>query len=147
MTRRAVALLVLALAACNKGTAGPAFRLAEPSSLAVFWSYTSRHATLHPYVAVANTGQDELVMFDAVDNVAVPAPIAIRPLSIPLPDAAAGAGRVGAVLGLRTGRRPARGPPGGGLAGSTALQLIRTWDPAARPRPGIRPPGGPRRHR
>jgi hypothetical protein len=131
VTRRALALLVLALAACNKGTAGPAFRLAEPSSLAVFWSYTSRHATLHPYVAVANTGQDELVMFDPVDNAAVPAPIAIRPLSIPLPDARP-ALVASAQFSASDGTRHADLLVAVS-ASATSLQLIRTWDPVTDP--------------
>ena len=142
MTRRALALAALALAACNKGSAGPAFRLAEPSSLAVFWGISHKNpGLLHPYVAVANTGQDELVVFDPVDDSTVAAPIDIRPLSIPTPDP-----RPALVASARfglTSSPPATDQPDllvAVSAGATSLQLIRTWadtSAAANPDPGL----------
>jgi hypothetical protein len=140
VTRRALAALaILALAACNKGSTGPAFRLSEPSSLAPFWGVSHKHPDiLHPYVAVANTGQDELVLFDPVDNATVSAPIVIRPLSIPTPDP-----RPSLVASARFklgDSPPAVDQPDllvAVSAGGTSLQLIRTWASGHYSDPGL----------
>lgn len=147
MNHRALALAALALAAvgCNKGSSGPAFRFAEPSSVAVFRGYASQHGSLHPYVAVANSGQDELVLFDPVDDKVVAAPILIRPVSIPLPHP-----RPALVASAQFQRPVAAGattpdpsfpdPPDLLVAvssGSTELQLIRTWKRDTAPDPGL----------
>lgn len=135
MSRRALAIAAgaLALAAgCSKGSAGPAFRLAQPSSVAIFQGYSEKHLDadgkllLHPYAAVANTGQDELVLFDPVDNTVVAAPIVIRPTSIPLPQPRP------AIVASASFTPPAAGIPRPDLLvvvaqASTELQLIRTW--------------------
>jgi hypothetical protein len=137
-SRRALALAVLLLAACNKGSAGPAFRLDEPSSLALFWGLSHKHSVLHPYVAVANTGQDELVLFDPVDDTAVAAPIVIRPLSVPVPDARPAL--VASARFLATDGKDHADLLVAVSAGATSLQLIRTWAdtcPTQDPDPGL----------
>ena len=99
MIRRALALAAASLAlatGCNKGSAGPAFRLAEPSSVALFNGYAQARTTadgvdlLWPYVAVANSAQDELLFFDPVDDKVAPAPIDApkRPTAPASPDLA-----------------------------------------------------------
>ena len=145
MSRRALLLAAAAVAlasGCNQGSSGPAFRLAEPSSVTLFWGYSHKSpGALHPYAAVANSGQDELVVFDPVDDAVVPAPILIRPVSIPLP-----APRPAIVASA-----PFTAPPGSVprpdllvvvAAASSELQLIRTWqdpDQVNRPDPGLVP--------
>lgn len=140
MSRRALALAAGAVAlasGCNKGSSQPAFRLAEPSSVAVFQAYAHKHsATLHPYVAVANSGQDELVLFDPVDDVVVASPILIRPLSVPLP-----APRP-AIVASASFTAPAGEAPRPDLlvvvaAASSELQLIRTWKDPNQIDPGL----------
>jgi len=153
MNRRALALAAAALAlaaGCNKGTSGPAFRLAEPSSVAIFRGYAHAHTTkdgkealLWPYAAVANSALNELILFDPVDNKVLPAPIVIRPLSIPLPSPRPALVTSAAFTPCAlSDADPAclSAAPRPDLvvvvaAGSTELQLIRTWkssvDPAA----------------
>ena len=121
---------------CNRGSAGPAIRLEQPSALTIFWSFTSRHPQLWPYAAVANTAQDELVMFDAVDDNVVAAPVLLRPLSVPLPSPRP------ALLASARFTPPSQQAPRPDLlvavsAGSTELQLIRTWHDAAATGPGL----------
>jgi hypothetical protein len=122
----AAAALVLALAACKNASSGPAFRFDQPSSLALFWGLSAKHdARLHPYVAVANSAKDELVLFDPVDDLVVPARILIRPLSIPVLDP-----RPALVASTRF--TASDGTPHSDLlvtvsAGATSLQLVRTW--------------------
>lgn len=136
MRRALVGLGLALLAACNKGSSTPSMRLSQPSAVAVFSSFTSRHATLWPYAAVANSGQDELIVFDAVDNKVVAAPIVIRPLSIPV-----GAPRP-ALLATAQFTRPLGAEPRPSLlvavaAGSSELQLVRTWRAAGATGPGL----------
>jgi len=126
--RRAFVVLALALlAACERGSSGPSLRLAQPSAVAVFSGYTARHGSaLWPYAAVANSAQDELILFDAVDDKVVAAPIVLRPLSIPV-----GAPRP-ALLASASFAPPADQLARPSLlvvatAGSSHLQLIRTW--------------------
>jgi hypothetical protein len=128
-------------AGCNRGGTGPAFRLEQPSALTIFWSFTNRHPQqLWPYAAVANTAQDELVMFDAVDDNVVAAPILLRPLSVPIPTL-----RPALLASARftppgaPGEQPARPDLLVAVsAGSSELQLIRTWqDPAGATGPGL----------
>jgi hypothetical protein len=150
VTRRALAAaagaLVLAMAGCSKGTAGPAFRLSEPSAVAVFLGYSTKHIDgagnqrLWPYAAVANTGQDELVVFDPVDDNVLPAPIVFRPLSIPLPTPRPA---LVASASFATTEAPRPDLLVAVAAASTELQLIRTWHSQADstgpldPQPGV----------
>jgi hypothetical protein len=138
LSRRALLLSLAALAAlpvlpaCNKGSAGPTFRLAEPSSITVARAFGTRHGgDPWPYAFVANTAHDELIQLDAVDDSVVSAPIVLRPMSIPVyaprpalvtsaefhPPAPATAGE--------DNRRPSLVVVVS--AGSSQLQLIRTW--------------------
>lgn len=127
MIRRACFALALVLvAACDRGSSGPSLRLAQPSAVAVFSGYTDRHTSLWPYAAVANSAQDELMLFDAVDDRVVAAAIVLRPLSIPV-----GAPRP-ALLAAASFAPPADQLERPSLlvvatAGSSHLQLIRTW--------------------
>jgi hypothetical protein len=138
MTRAALAAaaLALAVAGCSKGSAGPAFRLAQPSSVAVFLGFSDKREEngvqrLWPYAVVANTGQDELVVFDPVDDGVLPAPIVIRPLSIPLPTP-----RPAMVASASFSKPPQTGDTAVSerpdllvavAAASSELQLVRTW--------------------
>jgi hypothetical protein len=120
-------VLCLAAAACNRGTASPALRLSQPSAVAVFSGFTARHAELWPYVAVGNSGQDELILFDAVSDRVVSAPIVLRPLSIPV-----NAPRPALLASASFPSADPGAPPRPSLlvvatAGSSALQLVRTW--------------------
>jgi hypothetical protein len=116
------ALALVAGLACNSATGRPGLGLSAPSAVAIFNGITSRHPeALHPYVAIANAGKDEIVLVDAVDDEPVLAPVMIRALSIPVPEP-----------------RPARlvsGSLGDGQAdllvavseGSAVLQVVNTW--------------------
>lgn len=137
MIRRALfALAPALLAACNQGSAGPSLRLSQPSAVAVFSGYTDRHTSLWPYAAVANSARDELILFDAVENKVVAAPIVLRPLSIPV-----GAPRP-ALLAAASFAPPAEQPERPSLlvvatAGSSELQLVRTWHAEGFTGPGL----------
>ncbi|HET6439172.1 MAG TPA: hypothetical protein VFG59_13980 [Anaeromyxobacter sp.] len=138
MTRRALALVALAAAAgCNKGGGSATFRLSEPGSVAVFHGYAAKNVgILHPYAAVANSANDELILFDPVDNIPLDAPLVIRPLAVALPTPRP------ALLASA-----AFTPPSGQArrpdlmvvvaAGSTELQLIRTWQSSSDLDPGL----------
>ncbi len=127
MKRHRLLALAVLLAACNRGSSDPSMRLSQPSALAIFHGYTDRHDALWPYAAVANSAQDELIMFDAVQDRPVSAPILLRPLSIPLP-----APRPAFLASARF--QPPSGDPRPRpsllavvSAGSSEVQLIRTW--------------------
>lgn len=129
MSRRALLILAAAaaLAGCNKGSSRTGFGLAQPSSLAVARAYGHLHVDLWPYGFVSNSAKDELVLFDAVEDKSVPAPILLRALSIPVPDPRP------ALVASADFRRPdgeERDRPSLLVAvssGATQLQLIRTW--------------------
>jgi hypothetical protein len=139
--RALVALALASLAACERGSAGPSLRLAQPSAVAVFSGYAPRHGVLWPYAAVANSAQDELILFDAVDDKVVSAPIVLRPLSVPV-----GAPRP-ALLAAASFAPPGVEEERPSLlvvatAGSSQLQLVRTWhaagcEPACPTGPGL----------
>jgi hypothetical protein len=125
--RLSPALAALALlVACNQGAGSTTFRFSQPSAVAVFHGFARPHSSLWPYTAVANSAQDELILFDAVEDKAVSADILLRPLSIPVPDP-----RPALVASARF-QVPADEAPRPDLlavvsAGSSDLQLIRTW--------------------
>ncbi len=86
MRRPPVALLALALAACNTNPAGTGALFHGPVSVAVFNGFTHRHlgeTKPRPYIAVASYRTDELRLVDPLDNVAIPSPAFAFPLSIP----------------------------------------------------------------
>lgn len=138
MSRLAVALAAaLAFAtACKGSSSSPDLRLHQPASAAVFRGYTDRVPTqAHPYVAFASSGADELALLDAVSDEAVASVIAIRPLSIPVPDP-----RPALVASAQLGDDA--GQPRSDLlvavsAGSSSLQLVRTWAVNGVPAPGV----------
>ena len=109
-----------AILSCGS-SGGATLDLREPSAVALFHGYTVKNADLHPYVAVADAGKDELLLLDAVDGEAVLSPVLIRPLAIPVNPrparlVAASLGDGGADLLVAVS------------SGSTELQVVRTWD-------------------
>ncbi|HEX8970824.1 hypothetical protein, partial [Oryzihumus sp.] len=128
MRSRSLAVLAIcwALAGCGSNKVKSGLGLWQPGSVAVFNGYTLKNAGLHPYVAVANTGRDELVLVDAVDDAPVPAPILFRPLAIVV-----GKQRPTDVLAASLGDSAASGSLADLLvvrsAGSSVLQVVRTW--------------------
>ncbi|WP_242395314.1 hypothetical protein [Anaeromyxobacter oryzisoli] len=125
MNRRLLAGLALVLAGgagCGGGGGTPGLGLSSPAAVALFQGVTTKNAGLHPYVAVANAGKDELVLVDAVDDQPVLAPVIVRPLSIPVSEprpahlvaASLGDGKADLLVVVS--------------AGSTVLQLVKTWD-------------------
>lgn len=129
MSSRSLAVLALcgALAAgCGSNKVKSGLGLWQPGSVAVFNGYTLKNAGLHPYVAVANTGRDELVLVDAIDDAPVPAPILFRPLAIVV-----GQPRPTDVLAGSLGDSTAAAPLADLLvvrsAGSSVLQVVKTW--------------------
>lgn len=125
MTRsiRTAAALALAagLAACGNGSAPTAgLLLSQPSAIAAYRGLTTKHADLHPYLAVANPASNDLTIVDAVDDSVVPAPVPLRSLVIPVADgptllasASLGDGEADLLVAVP--------------AGGSALQVIRTW--------------------
>ncbi|ACL65985.1 conserved hypothetical protein [Anaeromyxobacter dehalogenans 2CP-1] len=130
------ALLLLALAAsagCGSSAAKPDLGLVSPGGVAVFRGLTTKNALdpAHPYVAVANSGRDELIFIDALDDEPVLAPVVIRPLAVPtLP------GEPHPTLLASAGLHDGQNADGTGLPdllvvvspGSSRLQLVATWD-------------------
>lgn len=144
MSRRALLLSLAALsalAACNKGSSSASLRLAEPSSVAVARAFGTRHGGLWPYVAVANTARNELILIDAVEDRAVASPILLRPLSVPVvdprPALVASAEFDNSTDPVGASTRPSLLVVAS--AGSTQLQLIRTWADPSAPDIGLAP--------
>jgi hypothetical protein len=128
--RAAALAAALALAACGDDEAeSPGLLLNEPSAVAVFHGLTPKHAGVHPYLAIANAGGNDVTIVDAVDDSIVLAPVPLRPLVYPVP------GRPMLLASARLGDDPAP-PPASPLpdllvavaAGDSRLQVIRTWD-------------------
>jgi hypothetical protein len=146
LSRRAAVLAAAALAAaCNQGSTSPSLRLQQPTGVALFHGYTDRTASQSvPYVAIANSGNDELVLVDAVGDEAVASSIAIRPLSVPIPSP-----RPALVAAVRLDDDdPSKTDVHGDVmtrpdllvavsSGSTRLQLVRTWTQALVPIPSV----------
>lgn len=141
MNRRALLaglVAAAALCACNHHAGGVGLNLAEPSSLAVASALSHKHLdpVPWPFAFVANTARNELVVMDAIDDKVLSAPIVLRPLSIPVLDP-----RPALVAGAEF-QAPAGAAPRPGLlvvasAGSTQLQLVRTWLSASASDPGL----------
>lgn len=113
-------------AACGSTKVKSGLGLWQPGSVAVFNGYTLKNAGLHPYLAVANTGRDELVLVDVVDDAPVTAPILFRPLAVVV-----GQPRPTDVLSASLGDSTAAAPLADLLvvrsAGSSVLQVVKTW--------------------
>ncbi len=133
----AVAALALAGAACGGKKAAPAagVNLRAPSSAAFFSGYTfGSPTTVRSYVAIANAGRNDLSILDGKTDLAVPAPILLRTLEIPVP--ARPAILAATSLGDDTPPDPYAGTPGtkrpdllvAVSAGSSKLQLVQTWN-------------------
>lgn len=130
------ALLLLALAAsagCGGSAAKPDLGLVSPGGVAVFRGLTIKNAAdpAHPYVAVANSGRDELIFIDALDDEPVLAPVLVRPLAAPtLP------GEPHPTMLASAALHDGPNADGTGLPdllvvvspGSSRLQLVATWD-------------------
>jgi hypothetical protein len=81
-------LLAAGAVACGKGSAEPGLGLVDASAVAVFNGVAvEKNPGVHPYVAIANASRDELVLVDALDDKPVLAPVWIRSLEIPIPEA------------------------------------------------------------
>lgn len=123
--RLLAAAAVAALAACGVTNAPtPGLNLADPSALAVFRGVTTLHSTerTHPYLAIASTLANELVLVDAVNNAIVPGPFPLRGLVYPVDERPTllvsgdlGDGKPDLLVAVS--------------AGAKALQLVRTWRP------------------
>lgn len=128
MRSRSLAALSLcaALAGCGSSSGQSGLGLWQPAAVAVFQGFTVKNAALHPYVAVANTGRDEIVLVDAVDDEPVASPVLFRPLAVPV-----GQPRPTAILAASLGDSTAAEPLADLLvvrsAGSTVLQVVKTW--------------------
>ncbi|BDG06221.1 hypothetical protein [Anaeromyxobacter oryzae] len=131
MNHRLIAALALAAGlACNTSTGRPGLGLSAPAAVAVFNGLTSKNPDLHPYVAIANGGKDELVLVDALDDQPVIAPVVVRALSIPVT-----APRPARLVSASLGDVDANGKPMADLlvavsAGSSVLQVVNTWGKA-----------------
>jgi len=143
---RAFLLVLSALAlstGCNKGARFPAFQFQEPTSIAIFRGYSHVHpGELMPYAAVANTAFDDVVLFDPVDDEAVPAPILIRPLSIPVPNPRPALIASAPFITPPQTDAATPVPERPDLlvvvsASSTKLQLVRTWKDPVMEDPGL----------
>jgi hypothetical protein len=131
-----LALGAAAAAGCGGSSGTGTLGLSQPSSVAVFQGLTSKNVAIHPYVAVANSGKDELVLIDAVDDKPVLAPVLIEPMVIPVPDPRP-AQVVSASLHDGTAEAPRADLLVALSAGSTRLQLVRTWDADTRVMPEL----------
>lgn len=121
--RRAAALAAaLAVAAGCDASSSTELHLDQPSAVALFQGVAEAEG-LHPYLAIASTGDDALVLLDAVDDAPVLSPVAVWPLSIavaprPIRLAAGSLGDGGADLLVAIS------------SGATDLQLVDTWSGA-----------------
>lgn len=126
-------LALAALAGCGTSAGEPDLGLVSPGGVAVFRGLTTKNPgnAGHPYVAVANSGRDEIIFLDAVDDEAVLAPVLIRPLAVPtLP------GEPHPTMLAAVGLGDGANADGTGLPdllvvvspGSSRLQLVATWD-------------------
>lgn len=127
----AALLLALVGVACGKGSAEPGLALLEPSSVAVFRgaTRTKNAGALHPYVAIANGGKDELVLVDAVDDKPVLAPIWIKALEVPTPEVRPALLVSGSLHDVAAdGVTPLPDLLAVTSAGSSRINLVGTWD-------------------
>ena len=132
-TRRFVALLALAVAAC---TSQPSLgsRFDGPTAVVAFRGFSRKDVAIRDYVAVASSRGDELRLLDPADLQPVLSPGAVFPLSIPT------APRPLLLASAALGDLDANGNPladvlvAASAGGATsegagpALQLIETWD-------------------
>lgn len=123
--RLAALALAAALAACGKSSkTTPGLLLGEPSAVAAFRGYTTKFPDLlqppHPYLAIANAATNDLTIVDAVDDVGVSAPVALRSLVYPVP----GRPALLASAGLGDGKADLLVAVS---AGDSKLQVLRTW--------------------
>jgi hypothetical protein len=78
-----LALAALLAAGCAKNNVQPAINFRSPDAVALFHGYLRDHpGDLRSYVAVANTGLDDLRFIDALDSKAVLAPALVAALSV-----------------------------------------------------------------
>jgi hypothetical protein len=107
-------------AACGSTTTRPLIGLSEPTAVAVFTGITPKDAELHPYLAVANGGRDDLTLVDAVDGEPVLAPVLVRALAVPT------VSRPYHLVGapLADGQADLLAVVG---AGSSEVQVVDTW--------------------
>jgi hypothetical protein len=121
VTRRGLLVLALVATACSDRSATPpGVVLRQPSAIAVFHGYTIKDpVNLRPYLAIANASRNDLSVVDAVDDTPVLAPIALETLVVPvdrpamLASSSLGDGKPDLLVAVS--------------AGSSELQLVRTW--------------------
>ncbi|ACG72900.1 conserved hypothetical protein [Anaeromyxobacter sp. K] len=120
--RAAALAAALAFTAGCSSSSSAELHLDEPSAVAMIQGVFEAEGR-HPYLAIASTGDDALVLLDAVDDAPVLSPVAVWPLLVSVAP------------------RPVRlaaGPLGDGGAdllvaissGGTDLQLVDTWSGA-----------------
>lgn len=84
-----LAALALALAVAGSGctkakSSTPGARLRQPSSVATFQGVTFENAAVRPYLAIANAARNDVSIVDATTDAPVMAPIALRPVVLPI---------------------------------------------------------------
>lgn len=82
----AVALVAAAAGCTSSGRAPPTSTLSQPSALATFSARIDPNPDVGPYLAVANSSRNDLMLVDATNDVPVKAPVQLRPLAVPVPD-------------------------------------------------------------
>lgn len=134
MSRTRLALLAgLAAAAASgcssKGASPTRVNFHQPSSIAMFFGKSLQDpANLRPYFAVANPSWNDLTLVDATNDTVVNAPVLLRPLAVVFPDRPALL--ASSSLGDGTGALQKADLLVGVTAGSSVLQLVRTWTAA-----------------
>jgi hypothetical protein len=115
----------LVLAACGSSRTESFIGLDEPAAVAVFTGVTPKRGELHPYLAIANGGRDDLTLVDAVDGEPVLATVLVRALAVPT------ATRPYQLVGgsLADGEADLLAVIG---AGSSAVEVVDTWSGAPR---------------
>jgi hypothetical protein len=131
--------LLAAGSGCNDSAGTQGLGLQRTSAAAVFNGVTSKNAGLHPYLAVASAGKQELLLVDAVDDAPVLGPVLLRPLSVPVDDASPALLASGSL-----GDRDEQGAPVArpdlvvaASPGSSRLQVLRTWTVGAAGAPQV----------
>jgi hypothetical protein len=130
---RLLGLAAVAFAsACGDKVPDASIRFSEPTAVAVFDGVTSKNAGVHPYVAVANAGRDDLTLLDAVDDRPVLSPILTRSLSVSVPSPRPTRLVASTLWDGLDAALPAAEPTADLLlvvsAGEAVLQLVKTWE-------------------
>lgn len=127
MSRLLAALGAVTLLACGSSGGRVGLQLTRPAAVAVFQGVTTKvPGQVHPYVAIADAPDGELVLVDAVDDLPVEAPIDVWPLSVPVPGSPALLA-AGSLSDVDAEERPLADLLVVAIEGSTRLAVIDTW--------------------